>query len=223
MITILPLIKCSSTKHHLPVRAWQCASLVLVRGCIMAAVRRVCLRSLRLAAREDSCAAWSQARACAVRGLSTEAEEAADGGRGRPQQVSSRRRREGVRLYRHFKPIRENTENKEFGVMMDVLEHDYWCDKERENMPGGWPIPYNPTADEVQEAVSMNDEQVQAGQGEVQLDDPWVNGYLTEDEIMFGEDYKPQPYMPDTVKQQMYACRRACSAVVIALARAQPP
>ena len=160
----------------------------------------VCARTTRVVPR---------ARVWSTRTMATEADDSAPAAAPADDAVDesstrSRRNRPGERLYRHYPAIRKDPAHEEFGMMKDILEHDYWCDREREAQPGGWPLPFSPTDEEVQAMVAQNDAQIQAGQGEVLLDDPWINGYLTEDEIMFHEEYKPAPYLPDKVKQQMY-------------------
>ena len=58
--------------------------------------------------------------------------------------------------------------------MIDILEHDKYCNKIREADPDGFFFDHT------------------MAQGESDCDeDPFSNGYLTEDEMVFDENYKP--------------------------------
>ena len=70
--------------------------------------------------------------------------------------------------------IRNDPLNKKWGGMIDILEHDAYCNKVREADAEGF----------------FFDGTVAPGESDCD-DDPFANGYLTEDEIHFPEDYKP--------------------------------
>lgn len=117
------------------------------------------------------------------------------------------------RTNKTFPPIRNDPLHEKYGLMKDVLEHEYWCDKQRERLPGGWPMLFQPTEEDVQRSIAMTEEQIKSGtvtsgESPFLMEDPWINGYLTEDEIMFHEEYEVQPYMSGKIKDQM--CVAAC-------------
>ena len=70
---------------------------------------------------------------------------------------------------------------------MDVLEHEAYVDKVREGETDGF----------------FFDETMAPGESDCDAD-PFGNGYLTEDEIHFGDDYKVQDYVPGELKQRIY-------------------
>lgn len=68
-----------------------------------------------------------------------------------------------------------------------MLEHNAYCDGQREEDPDGFF--FDGTRAEYDSDCDG---------------DPFANGYLTEDELEFGEDYAPAPYLPGRVVDQIY-------------------
>lgn len=71
--------------------------------------------------------------------------------------------------------------------MIDVLEHAAYCDGQREEDPDGFFF---------DGVVPEYDSDCEG--------DPFSNGYLTEDELEFDEGYKPAPYVPGRVADQIH-------------------
>lgn len=71
--------------------------------------------------------------------------------------------------------LREDPMHKKWGGFIDILEHDAYCNKVREANPDGF----------------LFDHTVAPGESDCE-EDPFANGYLTEDEIMFPEGYTPR-------------------------------
>jgi hypothetical protein len=71
--------------------------------------------------------------------------------------------------------------------MIDILEHAAYCDGQREEDPDGFF--FDNTRPEYD---SDND------------GDPFSNGYLTEDEFEYREDYTPSPYIPGRVADAIF-------------------
>lgn len=76
----------------------------------------------------------------------------------------------------------------EWGGMIDILEHAAYCDGQREEDPDGFF--FDNTRPEYDSDCDG---------------DPFSNGYLTEDEYEFPEEYAPQPYIPGRVGDAIYA------------------
>lgn len=107
---------------------------------------------------------------------------------------------EGVRVGRPFldprAPRRQdeirndprlNGSDGKWGGIMDILEHAAYCDGQREEDPDGFFF------DETRAEYCSDCD-----------GDPFANGYLTEDEIEFPDDYQPQPYIPGRIKQHIH-------------------
>jgi hypothetical protein len=91
------------------------------------------------------------------------------------------------RAPRTISAVREDDMHKEWGGMIDVLEHEAYCDRVREAMTDGFFFDFT-----VAPHDSDHDE------------DPFLNGYLTEDELWFDKDYEPRPHVPDRVKGHLF-------------------
>jgi hypothetical protein len=91
------------------------------------------------------------------------------------------------RAPRRIEAIRNDPVNKSFGFFVDILEHEAYCDGQREEDEDGFF--FDGTRAEYD---SDND------------GDPFANGYLTEDEYEFDENYKPIPYIPRKVIDQIF-------------------
>lgn len=99
---------------------------------------------------------------------------------------------------------------------MDNAEHEYWCDREREAVLDSYPLDGDlsgqPSLQELKLQLAKDFEAdiepeltpEEDAEADDPLYDPFSNNYLTEDELMFDESYKPNPYLPDKVKQMMY-------------------
>lgn len=71
--------------------------------------------------------------------------------------------------------IRDSPKHKKWGGFIDILEHSAYCNKVREADGDGF----------------LFDGTVAPGESECD-EDPFTNGYLTEDELVFDEDYVPR-------------------------------
>lgn len=76
--------------------------------------------------------------------------------------------------------------------MIDILEHAAYCDGQREEDPDGFF--FDMTTPEYDSDCDG---------------DPFANGYLTEDEYEWPEEYKPEPPVPGRVMDQIYFLRTA--------------
>lgn len=76
---------------------------------------------------------------------------------------------------------------KAWGGMVDLLEHATYCNGQREEDPDGFFF---------DGTVAQYDSDCEG--------DPFSNGYLTEDEMEFPEEYEPQQHVPDAVASQIY-------------------
>lgn len=104
--------------------------------------------------------------------------------------------KKGVRVGRPFldpraprrqASIRDDPRHAEWGGMIDILEHSAYCDGQREEDPDGFFF------DETRAEYDSDCD-----------GDPFSNGYLTEDEIEFTEDYVPGPYIPGRIVDQIW-------------------
>jgi len=110
-----------------------------------------------------------------------------DGGSGYAEKERAGRPFPDPKASRRIASIRENPDHKKWGVFMDVLEHAAYCNRIREADGEGF----------------LFDQTVLPGESECD-EDAFANGYLTEDEMYFPDDYKPAPYIPNSVKQRIY-------------------
>lgn len=83
--------------------------------------------------------------------------------------------------------IRDNPLHKRWGGFIDILEHNAYCDGQREEDPDGWF--FDGTKAEYDSDCDG---------------DPFANGYLTEDELEFPEEYAVEPYVPGRIVDQIY-------------------
>jgi hypothetical protein len=91
------------------------------------------------------------------------------------------------RAPRRQESVRNNPKSAQWGGMMDIMEHSIYCNGQREEDADGFFFDYT-----VPEYDSDCD------------GDPFSNGYLTEDEMEFDEDYQPDPYIPAKVATNIY-------------------
>lgn len=89
---------------------------------------------------------------------------------------------------RRIEAIRQDPRYKEHGgFLMDIEEHERFVDKQREAFTDGFFF---------DGTVADYDSET--------MEDPFANGYLTEDELWFPENYEPTPHVPGHVKDMIY-------------------
>lgn len=88
---------------------------------------------------------------------------------------------------RRQESIRTDQRHAGWGGLIDILEHNAYCDGQREEEPDGFF--FDDTRPEYDSDCDG---------------DPFSNGYLTEDEYEFPEDYKPAPYLPNRIVEQIW-------------------
>lgn len=91
------------------------------------------------------------------------------------------------RAPRRQESIRSDPVHSEWGGLIDILEHNAYCDGQREEDPDGFF--FDQTRPEYDSDCDG---------------DPFSNGYLTEDELEFNDEYQVQPYIPARVYDQIY-------------------
>jgi len=125
-----------------------------------------------------------------------EAGAGAPGSGGAGADVGGEGGRVGERLGRPFldpraprrqESIRSAPAHAEWGVMIDLLEHAAYCDGQREEDADGFF--FDLTTPEYDSDCDG---------------DPFANGYLTEDEMEWPEDYTPEAPVPGRVMDQVY-------------------
>jgi len=122
------------------------------------------------------------------------------GNRGGPGKDSGtgggRRERAGTRVGRPYldpksprmlEVVRNDPNNQLWGGMIDIIEHAAYCDGQREEDADGFF--FDNTRPEYDSDCDG---------------DPFSNGYLTEDEYELPESYKPMPYIPGRIMDQIY-------------------
>ena len=110
-----------------------------------------------------------------------------DGGGGDGKQERLGRPFLDPRAPRRQEVIRTDPKNAKWGVMIDILEHAAYCDGQREEDPDGFFFDLS-TPDYDSDCDG----------------DPFSNGYLTEDEMEWPEEYAPAPPVPGRVMDQVY-------------------
>lgn len=107
-----------------------------------------------------------------------------------------RRERSGTRVGRPYldpkssrmlEVVRNDPNNQLWGGMIDIIEHAAYCDGQREEDADGFF--FDNTRPEYDSDCDG---------------DPFSNGYLTEDEYELTENYKPMPYIPGRIMDQIY-------------------
>jgi hypothetical protein len=88
---------------------------------------------------------------------------------------------------RHLEAVRSDPNNTPWGGMVDIIEHSAYCDGQREEDDDGFF--FDNTRPEYDSDCDG---------------DPFSNGYLTEDEYELPESYKPAPYIPGRIMDQLY-------------------
>jgi hypothetical protein len=88
---------------------------------------------------------------------------------------------------RKLDAVRQDPKHEQWGGMVDVIEHAAYCDGQREEDPDGFF--FDNTRPEYDSDCDG---------------DPFSNGYLTEDEYEFPEEYKPTPYIPARIMDQAH-------------------
>ena len=88
---------------------------------------------------------------------------------------------------RHLEAVRSDPNNSPWGGMVDIIEHSAYCDGQREEDDDGFF--FDNTRPEYDSDCDG---------------DPFSNGYLTEDEYELPESYKPSPYIPGRIMDQMF-------------------
>jgi hypothetical protein len=118
-----------------------------------------------------------------------DATEGADAGEEAPKRRGDREGRPFLdpRAPRIQPSIRADPIHKGYAGLIDILEHNAYCDGQREEDPDGWF--FDGTKAEYDSDCDG---------------DPFANGYLTEDELEFSEDYTPAPYVPGRIVDQIY-------------------
>lgn len=91
------------------------------------------------------------------------------------------------RAPRRQESIRNDPRHAKWGGMIDILEHNAYCDGQREEDPDGFF--FDDTRAEYDSDCDG---------------DPFSNGYLTEDEMEFPEEYQPAPYLPNRIVEQIW-------------------
>eukprot|EP01138_Halocafeteria_seosinensis_P000485 gb/GECG01000499.1/.p1 GENE.gb/GECG01000499.1/~~gb/GECG01000499.1/.p1 ORF type:complete len:506 (+),score=75.31 gb/GECG01000499.1/:1-1518(+) len=88
---------------------------------------------------------------------------------------------------KHIPALREHPMSKQWGGLIDIIEHETYMSKLGDADSGGGFHDF---------AMAPYDSE--------SLEDPFYNNFLTEDEYVWPSDYEPQPYIPDSVRQQIY-------------------
>lgn len=88
---------------------------------------------------------------------------------------------------KHIPALREHPMSKQWGGLIDIIEHETYHSKLGDADSGGGFHDF---------AMAPYDSE--------SLEDPFYNNFLTEDEYVWPSDYEPQPYVPDSVRQQLY-------------------
>lgn len=83
--------------------------------------------------------------------------------------------------------VRNDEKHKKWGASIDWIEHSIYCNAQREEDPDGFFF---------DKSIPEYDTDCDG--------DPFSNGYLTEDEIEFPDEYEPAPYIPDRIATQVY-------------------